>query len=459
MGRGPAANAVNYRWFVGLAPFRPTAFRTTAFPVAAFRTTVYRAPALLALIVGVAIVATACTSGRSDSAAEPAADATTQPAQLQLIEGTSEIYCDGTEQLVGEVRGAAPGERLELSSAQPIQMSEALLDATADADGAYRLMWSCSPTEAGQPWELKVNGEQSGRWATVSFVGTAIDPDPDTSLQVTLLDDVFVCDGDARKLGELSNAKAFEQVTFTAEGADDMSDGTADANGRLELMWRCQPEEVDTWEVTATGLESGRGTQFIVVGADPPPDNTPPPVIRVDEDPFICDGASRLFAGLSGFEPFEVIEFSSSQATSLKAGQADEAGELPIRWTCEAGDAGTTWELTATGSRSRRTVSFTVNGAAPPPAPDPTVAFAESPFRCDGTTRQLAAISGFAPREYVDFTSPQAENLRQGQADEAGALEIRWTCDGADIDRVWEVTATGATSERSVSFQVVGAAP
>ena len=67
--------------------------------------------------------------------------------------------------------------------------------------------------------------------------------------------------------------------------------------------------------------------------------------------------------------------------------------------------------------------------------------------------------SGFVPREFIDFTSPQTEDLRQGQADDTGALQLRWTCDADDVDRVWEITATGATSQRSVSFQITGAAP
>jgi hypothetical protein len=210
--------------------------------------------------------------------------------------------------------------------------------------------------------------------------------------------------------------------------------------------------------VTARGLESDRVGEFTIVGVAPPPEEIPIPTVQVDEDPFLCDSGSRVFATLSGFLPGEAVDFDSPQASVLTEGQADDSGALPIKWTCEEADAGTVWEVTATGARSRRTVTFTVAGAAPPPDPDPIVTVAENPFRCDGSTRFFATISGFTPREFIDFTSPQAEGLRQGQADEAGAVQVRWTCGAGDIDRTWDITATGATSQLSVSFQITGSA-
>ena len=422
------------------------------------------------VVLVLSAAATGCTFGGDDPAADEAngADATAvetngdteaKPLEFQIEGGSSEIYCDNTERMVGEISGAEPGERIELSSPQPIQLSDEQVDATADADGAYRLMWRCDPSQAGQPWELRVHGDDSGRWATVSFVGTAIDPDPVDTLQITLLEDTFLCDGSFKDLGELSNAGAFERVVFTAARADDLVDDRADEEGHMLLTWQCSPGEAGTWEVTARGDESGRVGQFTIVGRAPTSDEIPTPTVLVDEDPFVCDGGSRVFATLSAFLPDEVVKFSSPHASDLADGQADGSGDLPIRWTCGAADAGTVWELTATGDRSERTVSFTVTGAEAPASPDPSVSFTENPFRCDGGTRFYATITGFAPREFVDFTSPQTENLRQGQADETGGLPIRWTCDAGQSDQIWDVTATGATSQRSVSFQITGAAP
>lgn len=415
------------------------------------------------MILALSVAASACVPGRGGPATDDATgdDETIaeMATQLEIVGGSSEVYCDNTERSVAEIRGAEPGERIVLSSPKPIRLSAEQVNATADADGAYRLTWRCGPTEAGQPWELRIQGQDSGRRATVFFTGTATDRDIVDTLEITLLDDTFVCDGTMKVLGELSNAEALEAVIFTAERADNLVDGTADAEGRLTLRWRCSPDEAARWQVTARGLQSSRVGEFTIVGVAPPPEELPTPTVEINEDPFLCDGGSRVFATLSGFLPGEIVDFASLQASGLTDGQADASGDLAIQWTCEATDADTVWELTATGARSGRTVTFTLSGAAPTPAPDPTITITENPFRCDDTTRFFATISGFTPREFVDFTSPQAENLRQGQADETGALQVRWTCGADDTDRIWDITATGATSQRSVTFQITGAAP
>ena len=408
-------------------------------------------------------MASACTGAGGPAAdatadaGDPAAAAGIDAASLEVVDGASEVYCDGTDRLVGEIRGATPGERIVVSSPQPIELTADQLDATADAEGTYRMMWRCGQAEAGQPWELRIAGEDSGRRATIAFVGTVDDPDGSATLDVALFDATFVCDGRSKDLGELSNAAPREQVTFAGPRADNLVDGTADGDGRLTLTWQCSPAEAGTWDITARGFESNRIGEFTVVGVRP--DEIPTPTVTVVEDPFLCDGVTRVFATLSGFLPNEVVAFSSPQSSDLVDGRADDAGDLPLQWTCGAADVESVWELTAVGTRSERTVTFVVTGAPPPPAPDPTVTFTEEPFVCDGATRVFATIDGFAPREFIDFTSPQAEHLRQGQADEDGALQVRWTCDATDVDRTWEITATGATTLRAVTFRLTATAP
>ena len=416
---------------------------------------------VLALLL--ALAASSCVSGSdgtdSDDTDTDDAAAETPASSLTVVGGVSELACDGADRPVAEIRGAEPGEALVLSSPQPIQLSPEQLDAAADSNGTYAVTWRCDPSEAGQPWELRIAGEQSGRRATLSFTGTASGTDGVEALEIELHDGSFVCDGRSKTVGELFNAAPDEAVTFSAEGADDLVDGTADSNGRLTLTWDCSPDEATTWQVTARGYESDRVGEFTIVGVAPPPEDLLTPTVRIEEDPFLCDGGSRVFATISGFLPQEVVEFESQQSDDLSAGRADDNGDLPLRWTCGRDDAGTVWELTATGTRSGRTTSVTLTGAAPPPAPDLTVTRAEEPFRCDGETRFAATINGFTPREFVDFASPQVENLRQGQADETGTLRVRWTCSDGDIDRVWDITATGATSERSITFRITGASP
>ncbi|MCP3987525.1 MAG: hypothetical protein GY724_00490 [Actinomycetia bacterium] len=411
-----------------------------------------------AVIIVLSLAGSACVSGRGDSATTDDTTAEMAP-MLEIVGGSPEIYCDNTERLAGEIHGAEPGENIVLSSPQPIQLSAEQLNATADADGVYRLTWRCGPTEVGQPWELRVQGQDSGRRATVFVTGTIIDPDIVDTLVITLVEDTFVCDGSSRDLGELSNATAWEAVAFTAERADDLVDGNTSAEGHLTLTWQCSPDEATTWQVTARGLQSDRVGEFTIVGVAPSPEELLTPTVQVNEDPFLCDDGSRVFATLSGFLPDETVDFVSPQASGLREGHANHSGDLPLRWTCGAADAGTVWELTATGAQSRRSVTFALAGAAAPPAPDPIVTITEDPFQCDDTTRFFATISGFTSREFVDFTSPQAEHLRQGQADETGVLQVRWTCGADGIDQIWDITATGATSQREVSFKITGTAP
>jgi hypothetical protein len=137
------------------------------------------------------------------------------------------------------------------------------------------------------------------------------------------------------------------------------------------------------------------------------------------------------------------------------------------------------WELTATGATSGRAVTLRFVGieAAAAEAPagdgadgsadgtegDPSISSAamivsitENPFACNGEVRAFATLAGADPGEQVDFTSPQSSGLRSGTADADGNLPVRWSCDPDQVGTEWELTATGATSGRSVTFSFTG---
>lgn len=198
--------------------------------------------------------------------------------------------------------------------------------------------------------------------------------------------------------------------------------------------------------------------------------------VTVAEDPFVCDGGTREFAQISGADPNETIAFSSPQTEGLRSGQADANGELPIRWQCDPTQAGTTWELTATGETSGRTATFIFagvtnpgDGTATPTTADTattattvgtpaamTVEVIENPFVCNGEVRVFAGIAGADPNESIAFSSPQSPGLRSGQADADGNLPVRWQCDPDQAGTRWELTATGETSGRTVTFTFTG---
>ncbi len=181
--------------------------------------------------------------------------------------------------------------------------------------------------------------------------------------------------------------------------------------------------------------------------------------VTVAEDPFVCNGETREFALIGGAEPNENVAFTSPQADGLRSGTADVNGELPIRWQCEPDQAGTTWALTATGETSGRTVTFQFAGVTAPGQPEPTalsVEVIEDPFVCNGETRIFAGLSGAEPNEEVAFSSPQSPGLRSGTADADGNLPLRWQCDPDQAGTMWELTATGENSGRTVTFTFTG---
>ena len=197
---------------------------------------------------------------------------------------------------------------------------------------------------------------------------TAALPDPN-QLLISLTEDPFICDGGVRPFANLAGAAPGEEVSFTSPQSSGILPGTAAADGSLTIRWQCDPEQIGTtWDIVATGVTSGKSVAFSIMGADPAGATATIPgpselTVSLIESPFICNGETRIFGGLTGAESNEEVSFTSPQATGIRNGQADADGSLSIRWQCDATQAGMTWELTATGLTSGRTVTFTFTGA------------------------------------------------------------------------------------------------
>ncbi len=154
-------------------------------------------------------------------------------------------------------------------------------------------------------------------------------------------------------------------MAFSSPQSPNLSPGTADANGVLPIRWVCDPEQAGTtWELTAAGVTSGKSVTFIFAGATTPTSAAPTELTaNLVENPFACNGEARIFGGLTGAEPGEEVTFTSPQATDIASGTADDEGALPIRWVCGPDKVGTTWEVTATGAGSGRSVTFSFTGS------------------------------------------------------------------------------------------------
>ncbi len=201
----------------------------------------------------------------------------------------------------------------------------------------------------------------------------------------------------------------------------------------------------------------------------------PPPGLQVTllNNGFVCDGTVQNLGTLTGADPNEEILFTSPQSSNIRPGQADELGNLSFRWVCDAGQTGTNWFITVTGAVSGKNATFSFLGVAtaeeaaavsPEQAGEINVddleplqvTVSENPFNCDGEPRDFATLTGALPSAQIDFDSAQATGLRPGTADADGNLTIRWQCLPDQAGTVWEISATEASTERTVSFTFIG---
>jgi hypothetical protein len=189
-------------------------------------------------------------------------------------------------------------------------------------------------------------------------------PAPAPPLSAQLTEDPYTCDGGSRYMGTISGAVPGETIRFSSPTVSGLASGTADGNGNLRIRWQCQPSEGgQSWQVTATS-DSGRQVTFTIHGATPA--GAPAPAgtldIRLDENPFRCDGSSHHLGLLSGAQPGETITFASPTVSGMLSGRASSSGTLNLIWQCQPSEVGQSWEVTASGTSSGRQGKFTVTG-------------------------------------------------------------------------------------------------
>lgn len=124
-----------------------------------------------------------------------------------------------------------------------------------------------------------------------------------SSLQVELYENPFVCDAIVRPLGVVSGFIPGETVEFSApELSGVFSRRVADSSGRVEMRWNCGGPQ--TWAVTVRGLGSGTSTAFTLTGsAAPPPPDAP---IGAAFDAKTAMTAAQM-AIWKDFSPFDTV--------------------------------------------------------------------------------------------------------------------------------------------------------
>lgn len=269
--------------------------------------------------------------------------------------------------------------------------------------------------------------------------------------------DGVYCDGTDRPAATISGAEPGETIEFTSPMPVDVPDATADATGSYELTWRCEELEAElTWEITAAGVESGRSRRFLITGSDRDPELDELLLYEPRANEVLCDGTAEVVGRVENAEAHEPIEFSSADTGAIPATVAGPDGVADVRWTCSEAQDGEEWRITATGSRSGRTVEFTLRGRAPRPA-EPggiVVEVIEDPFVCDRGSRPVARLTNLTPGVDIELeVVPGDEPLRSRTAGAGGSLRLFWQCDRRDEGTTWELTVTEATSTaRSTTF-------
>lgn len=181
-----------------------------------------------------------------------------EPAQIELVLAPSAqpFVCNGTDGIapvVGELRGFAPGEPVE------IQWDRGRRSNPADDQGTRTFQWECIPSRA-RSLTMVATGLDSGRTLSFDFV-TATEPTP--SLQVALRYNPFVCIGSSDRApiaGEISGFDPNEEVLIAWDrGASTFA---ADANGVRTFRWECDLADIRTAELTAVGVTSRRSVTF-----------------------------------------------------------------------------------------------------------------------------------------------------------------------------------------------------
>lgn len=408
------------------------------------------------VLLGLAtLVLVACTGPDGDGDD----DARGVPVGLRWRRADVSVICDGSERKAGTVEQAEPGEVIEFATPLPIEVPAG----QADAEGHYPLIWSCEPEEASLRWDLTAEGVESERTVEFTVVGAPAKPD-EQPITVDLYVDRVVCDGDRTEVGVVDGLQPAETVIFESDQDGVSAQPTAAGDGTLVFGWRCRPPDIDqTWEVTVTAVDSERSTTFRLTGLPGAP--RPEVAIETAMAEVQCDGQVKPLATLINFFPFEPVSFTAEPTSpDLRNGTADGTGRIELQWQCGRDDVGKTWDLTAEGTETGETISLTFTGVAGDPVPPATVRPLEDPFVCDGVRRPVAELSDLAPGEFVDFASPQAELLREGRATPSGGiLEVNWQCDPSELDgadtKIWELTATGRESQRSVTFTITGVPP
>lgn len=333
--------------------------------------------------------------------------------------------------------------------------------------GAAVLLAGCSG-DRGDQAERDLGADSAGQADPVQAA-------PSTAMRVRtdgddLHGDGLFCDGSDYPVARISGAEPGEWIALTSPQPIEVADRVADDTGAHLLFWRCDANESGlTWELTATGLTSGRTVTFSIVGGGPDPVLAQQLTVASVDDRMICDDSERVVAALTNATPGETVDLTAvGEAAEPPEWEerANAIGTVRVHWRCDRDievDDATAWTVTAVGAESGRRIEFEL--VWQPVGPIEVEAL-DGPVICNRERNPVAVLHNLTPKARVDFTvTPDTDGkLRPGWADGNGDLDVYWQCNRVRAGTSWTITATdtgqfnGPGDDRAASFTVTGSA-
>lgn len=133
--------------------------------------------------------------------------------------------------------------------------------------------------------------------------------------------------------------------------------------------------------------------------------------VDLTEDPFVCDGGTRVMGTVEGFVAGEEVDFRSPQINGGLDGifstrEADPQGVVEMKWSC---DEAKVWEVSVSGRSTGFSTTFTVTGETAGPPPDAPVGAAFD-AKSAMTTQQMAIWKDASPYDGVGIYIPVDED-------------------------------------------------
>jgi hypothetical protein len=151
--------------------------------------------------------------------------------------------------------------------------------------------------------------------------------------------------------------------------------------------------------------------------------------LRIDltEDPFVCDGGTRVMGTVEGFTAGEDVDFRSPQINGGLDGifstrEADDQGVVEMKWSC---DEAKVWEVAVSGRTTGFSATFTVTGETAGPPPDAPIGAAFD-AKSAMTTGQMAIWKDASPYDGVGIYIPVDEDWDNRADKDQDNLNAAW---------------------------------